>query len=142
MQLQEKRKGKKINLKEQDHVGRYAYVAAQSRRNFTLIELLVVIAIIAILASLLLPALKQAQTKARSVHCISNLKQMGTATSMYLSDHDGYFWSAWDGAKGWYFDRNKSFNDIYLKADLDQKGNLLDCPLGTEGWSSDSIYMN
>lgn len=59
------------------------------RKGFTLVELLVVIAVIAILASLLLPALGTAQAQARRAECIGNLRQLMVAWTRYAVNHDG-----------------------------------------------------
>src|SRR5215212_12079504 len=60
----------------------------RTRLAFTLIELLVVIAIIAILAAILFPVFARARESARRSTCLSNLKQLGTSTMMYLQDYD------------------------------------------------------
>ena len=59
--------------------------------KFTLIELLVVIAIIAVLASLLLPALSRTRERVRRVACQNSLEQAATGTMMYRDDTDGVF---------------------------------------------------
>lgn len=68
------------------------------KRAFTLIELLVVIAIIAILAAILFPVFAQAKEAAKKTTCLSNMKQMGTGVTIYLSDNDDTY------LKGYYYE--------------------------------------
>ena len=67
------------------------------RKLFTLIELLVVIAIIAILAAMLLPALSKAREKARTISCLNQLKQFGTAILLYTQDNHDFIPQGQDG---------------------------------------------
>lgn len=72
--------------------------ASRKRRAFTLIELLVVIAILSILAAIIFPTFAKARASARQAGCISNLKQIGAAVAMYMTDFDDLFPHAVDAA--------------------------------------------
>jgi len=103
--------------------------SSRTSRGFTLIELLVVIAIIAILAAILFPVFAQAREKARTITCLSNVKQIGLATLMYVQDYDETFPSAW-GDTAWQIKlepyQKAGINSTGLNWDV-QKG-LLHCP--------------
>jgi prepilin-type N-terminal cleavage/methylation domain-containing protein/prepilin-type processing-associated H-X9-DG protein len=96
-------------------------------KGFTLIELLVVIAIIAILASLLLPALSKAKQKAQAIACVSNMRQMSLATRLYADDSDSRFPYTFQ-VRGNNVFRKAWFNFLHP---YQQTTNLLLCPVRT-----------
>ncbi len=109
-----------------------------SMRAFTLLELLVVLAIIAVLAAMLFPVFAQARGKARATVCLSNLKQIGTASLLYAQDYDETlplyqyntlrYWCGGRDAPGQKLDKTRGLIYPYLKS-----GEIHRCPSFTGG---------
>ncbi len=93
------------------------------RKPFTLIELLVVIAIISILAAMLLPSLKAARMRAKSINCMSNMKQVMLATSSYSADYNGYV-----GINHYASGIDLRWHEFLYNGDYIKNRNLLLCP--------------
>jgi prepilin-type N-terminal cleavage/methylation domain-containing protein len=116
--------------------------------RFTLIELLVVVAIIAVLAALLLPALRRARESARMVACSSNLRQIGLTVHVYAGDFNGYYPHRGGSQFRWPRALSNAYggNDRPLLRPYTNLNDLFNCPLapGVVDYEQnyDSIYSD
>ena len=135
------------------------------RKSFTLIELLVVVAIIAILASLLLPALTAARAKAYGTECMGNMKQIMVGMMMYMDDNDGFMppvgmgfasltWSGqtrtnigvpwWSGAVAGSYMGNNTAGATAFSPAQQLANRTVYCPAGrreANGWQSNNTWL-
>jgi prepilin-type N-terminal cleavage/methylation domain-containing protein/prepilin-type processing-associated H-X9-DG protein len=111
---------------------------SRRRAGFTLIELLVVIAIIAILAAILFPVFAQARERARAITCVSNLKEIGLASNMYLQDYDETFVCGWGGPS---LDAQHCMWRYALQPYIQHYGSLTANPYDTTGYGNQGIFV-
>jgi len=119
------------------------------KRAFTLIEMLVVIAILAMLASLIVPAVNVALQKGQETKCLANLRSMGQAVQLYLVEHEGRFppalVSSGEQSKGWDFfisgsAENQQVEPGWIWQDYGSN-QVLQCPTfrGSDNWQGESF---
>ncbi len=103
---------------------------------FTLIELLIVIAIIAILASMLLPALRQAKGMSQRIVCVGNNKQLGQCITFYLQDNNEYFppYTSWATKAGLYYAYNWQYDWGSAASSAPKEKGILFCPADRNPW--------
>lgn len=111
--------------------------------GFTLVELLVVISIIAVLLSIMMPALKKAREQAKSVKCLFNERQLGLALQFYLQDYNKYL-PGIDNPGIWIADKiyGKTWVNMYVGSILNaERGNaFLTCPAYRAMWFGQGNY--